>query len=298
MGVFGWIGMATEVASISGSGGAERFARNFCGSYSVTLGDAVFAFYGERDTHVFGNDIKLVVNGSAGGIGGFLGLFLGEWTLPFLRLLGLGGDASFCYGARTSITYGGPTTTIQRGPVIRKSTSRPLGNDVGLPSLYPFELGAAQPKEPTGVEAADMDVKTVRAVTALSRLLTCATAASELAVRFKYPDYDPKKDQHGFDTPAILNKVFTQLSRTIMAVIYGIETASIYVTSNKFLKSNAVQLVTEIGDMMAYCAAGTAAVIQSFFLYCWKDLKFTAMLILLLVLIVILVLLMVGILGV
>jgi hypothetical protein len=297
MGVFNWIGLSSTLAGVCGSDEAKKFSQYFSGSYGVTLGTAVGGFYGSRDTHIYGTETKMVTSGMFGGVGGLLGVFLDEWSFPFVRMLGLSGDVSFALGARTSVTYGGPQTTIRRGPVINKSTGKPLGNSWMKLLTNGAELAAQQPADATGRDAADMDAKTVRTLEILAQLLTTATAASELAIAFKYPTYNSKTDKDAFDTPNVINMVFTQLSKTLMAIIYGIETASTYVNGNKMLKENTVKLMTTIDDVLTYIVVGTGKVIKGFFTLCLDNLTFVILILLLILCIVLLVLLSIGKIG-
>lgn len=245
MGVFNWINLATAPFALGDVGKARDFAAFFRGACQINMGTSLYGFYGERQTHVFGNDIKLVSCGAYGGIGGFLGKFMNE-SGPLLGLLGMNGDASVVMGPRIAITYGGPKVEIQRGPVLRK---------IGYKSVYAshvnwdvasVRLAGNQPQQPVGNEAAAMDEKTERAILALSVLLNLVTASFELAIRFKYPDYDPKA-QSAFDTPKILNIVVTTISDVIMGLIYCIETAGSWTQWADEFKDNAAESAEKVG---------------------------------------------------
>lgn len=257
MSVFNWIGLAAAPFAAADVGKARDFEAFFRGSCQITIGTALLGFYGQRLTHVFGNEIKLVSCGAYGGIGGFLGKFINQ-SGPLLGVLGMDGDVSVVMGPRIAITYGGPRVDIQRAPVIKKISYKSVNQTAIAPSggfwglitsltsdVASLQLAGDQPQEPTGKDAVATDKKTERAILALSILLNLVTASFELAIRFKYPDFDPKKTD-GFDTPKILNTVVTTISNIILAIIYGIETAGTWTQYATTFKDNAKDALDKV----------------------------------------------------
>src|SRR5262245_35381448 len=223
MGLFGWVAKGAAIGGLAG-GEAERHfvSKYFTGAFQINTGTSLYGFYGERDTHGFGNDIKLVCAGSWTGLSGLLGAYLNA-TTGFMNLLGMTGEASICYGPRTAITYGGPKTEVLRGPQIRKICKTDLSWDQYVGASIAESLADEEPEQPVGEEVAAEDSKTLAALMTLSTLNNLVTASLELAIRFKYPEFDPKKDSDL--TPKILNTVVTTISTILTGLIHGIETA-------------------------------------------------------------------------
>lgn len=257
MSVFNWIELAVSPFAAADIGKARDFAAFFRGSCQITIGTALLGFYGQRLTHIFGNEIKFVSCGAYGGLGGFLGKFINE-SGPLLGLVGMNGDVSVAMGPRIAITYGGPRVDIQRAPVIKKVSYKSVNRDVVSPGggfwglitsltsdMASLQLAGDQPQEPTGKDAIATDKKTDRAILALSVLLNLVTASFELAIRFKYPSYDPKTED-GFSTPKILNTVVTTISNIILAVIYAIETAGTWTQFCTTFKDNAKEVLDKV----------------------------------------------------
>jgi hypothetical protein len=189
----------------------------FTGSFSVTIGDATMGFYGARDVHVFGPDIRLVCDP--------LDMMLGPLTtlLPVVSSLmaGATGNVVFTYGTNLGATYVGPALNIRRAENITKtSDNMPLARDQVLARATP---AGNQPANNDPV-----DVATSIAAAALSTLL-CATAAGmELALRFKYPEFGkPTPNQAvlaGYgQTPVLLRALIPTITSRLMALLTTLE---------------------------------------------------------------------------
>ncbi|MGE3806479.1 MAG: hypothetical protein AB7K24_17565 [Gemmataceae bacterium] len=228
MPIYNWVGLGLGLASRKWSW-AEAAAEMFTGSFNVTIGSGLEAYYGAHMEHAFGSHTELNVAGNFGSLGGFLTSYLMEAS-P-LTLFGVGGHSEWNLGSKTEVVYGGPLVEILRGPKITKTGYTPLTWS-GIYSELSPELQGSLPEDVTGAEVAIDDETTVTTIAVLSTLLAVSTAAFELAIRFAYPDYTPtgssNDDVDPFSTPSILDDIVSQLSETIMGVIYLIELAGTY----------------------------------------------------------------------
>lgn len=228
MPVYNWVGLGLDAASRKWSW-AETASEMFTGGFGVTVGSSLEAYYGSQLEHTFGSHTELNVSGLFGGLGGFLTAYLME--ADPLTVLGVGGHLEWNCGSKTETVYGGPKVEILRGPKISKTSYSSPTWKSSWSSVSP-EMQGSLPEDVTGVEVAADDETTLTAIYALSTLLTVSTAALELAIRFAYPDYTPSgtasEDIDPFSTPSILDDVVSQLSETIMGIIYLIELAGTY----------------------------------------------------------------------
>ena len=179
----------------------------FKGSCQVTVGDALAGFYGGRQTHILGPDIKLVCDLEDMLVTHGLGRLL-----PGLSelLAGIGGNVSFCYGSNVSATYIGPKIDIRRGEEIKK-------------------IGASLTKknETTNLVAKE-DAAIAKIVLILSVIMLLVTWATELGLHFAYPEFGSKDDDseerhHGIP-PQMLKLLSIGLTSRLMEFIKQIET--------------------------------------------------------------------------
>ncbi len=145
----------------------------FSGSFDVKIGDVLSGTFGARHTHVFGPEIKIVCDPED--------LLMGrlETYMPLVAglLSGVGGNATWVYGANTSATYVGPKMDIRRAKVINKTSENVL----------------ARKTNEAGEEV--IDYATSVAVGALSVLMCATGAALDLAIRFMYEEMEGTKDK-------------------------------------------------------------------------------------------------------
>lgn len=203
MSLFDWV--ATGFAA------KDKEVPGFAGSFAVTIGNAVLGYFGSYNNDCFGPYLSLVCDPEA--------MLLGplKKALPVAGglLAGSGGRSSFTYGPFTNAVYVGPNVQIRRAPSVEKVSMNILARVAALPGAV------AGPDDP-------IDKATSIAVAALSFLLCATTAALELAIRFKYPEFGSGAGQsfssYG-DTPKVLEACSYTIPSRLMALINSLEQA-------------------------------------------------------------------------
>jgi hypothetical protein len=198
---FDWIGLAAAAKGEEVSW--------YKGSYAVTTGDAFAGFFGSRTAHLFGPDVKLVVDLED----------LGANLFPLLGALadvvaGIGGNVTYCYGTNLTATYFGPKAEIRRGPTWSKTAD-------SLFSPYKF-TGPGQPA-PANPDPADKAVDA--AVLVLTLLLWGVTAGVELTIKLKYIGLNASSAKETNFEMGLMASLGGIVSSRLMALIKGIENA-------------------------------------------------------------------------
>lgn len=251
MGVFDWI--EEEATARSGGefpwpGGDDVGNPVFKGTFAVTVGDAIAGIIGQRQTHIFGPEVKMVVD-----VEDMLANLVEKIPVfaavsPLMAMLtGIGGNANFYYGSNTSVTYVGPKVDIRRAPELKKTAETPFSRAKFIgPSV--FEKGDSENpggwKAPSAKElGAKTEIACQTLVTALSALLAAGTAGIEIAMRVKYSQFGKsappesakedatkfKKTVEGYgEAPEFLNSLVYNLPTRIMKFIQMIECATLY----------------------------------------------------------------------
>jgi len=215
------------------------YDKDFPGSFSVTLGTSLTScIYGGRQTHIFGDEIKFVVDYETliasllgqipGGVGEFLDAQFG--SLAYAVLGGTGGNITMGLGNNASCAYVGPKYAIDRvnGPIIKVPWEKGFfggGNWKDL-SLANISTAMAPQLDPATGKADPALQKKIMALTGVLVLillvLMCLIAlALELLAILKYPDIMKKtsKDEYDIAVVELLRDLDTTLTARIMAFI-------------------------------------------------------------------------------
>lgn len=159
MGVFDWVTVAR-----SNIGGIST------GKVDVSIGTSLDATFGADYAHILGSRYEQVcdpmqfVFGPSSALVKALGVGL---------VTGLGGAATYVFGANTELKYQGPFLDVSRGPAKRKESEYYA---TPLFSQAPADLPPADPIDPVCAGA----------VKALGLLQVAVPAAFELIIHFKY----------------------------------------------------------------------------------------------------------------
>ena len=204
MSVFDWL----EIAK--GAKG-EQF-NGYKGSCSVTVGDALFGYYGGRHAHIFGPEVRTVCD-----IEDMLVTHGLAKLLPGLANLakGIGGKADFCYGSNAALTYLGPKVDIVRAAEVKK-----IGNSLTAKG--------------TTTDVADKSIAVTAGI--LSTLMLLTAAATELTLHFAYPEFGqpsqkggtPGATEHKINglPPQLLKALSFTITTRLMELIKQIETST------------------------------------------------------------------------
>ena len=200
MSIWDWVdvGLASKKASLT----------KYKGSYNVTAGTALGAYFGGRHTHVFGADVRVVVDPEEQ-------LFRALPTPKIPALLsGLTSNAAFVYGSSTSATYIGPKVDIRRAPTItRVSDQWVTRRGQGVNGRW---TEGDQEDDP-------LDKASANAVRVLSVLALATAAALELAVYIKY-----RNSTDGSVGAGLMAVASYGIPSRLYAVIKGIEAGACY----------------------------------------------------------------------
>lgn len=254
MGVFGVVGLSLDIAGAAGDKKAQELEQDFQGELNINIGTVLNAVFGTQYNHFFGSQRQLVASGRYMGVGAFLGEFLSKGG--FSSILGLSGQSEFTFGKWLRLVYGGPYVDIRRGPTIERISITPpdLVDKTAEPNtlnLVADELNLFQqlagPQDAVGLEMEAQAGLRAKSVRCLAVLLSLSTAALELAIRFKYPDYTPggsakkqeKEDTDPFSTPHILDETAANLSSVLMGLLYYYEAAGTWTDLGKYCLVNA-----------------------------------------------------------
>ena len=190
MGALDWLEMGIFADAGMGGDSEEKF-HNFLaqykGSFGVTIGDALTGIVGARNTHIFGEEIKLVCD-----VLDLLGMSKLEEAFPIFSALlnGVGGQTTYVIGSNTNAHYKGPKMAIDRATAINRK-NRPI-----FYGMVEEETESANP--PGASEPTPDAIVTEDAVKALLILTSLITLAAELAVHFAYPKFgtsNPTEEQ-------------------------------------------------------------------------------------------------------
>ncbi|MGE3803852.1 MAG: hypothetical protein AB7K24_04155 [Gemmataceae bacterium] len=297
------LALTTNFAGIFGSDEATEIARKyFAGSWRTLFGHAGDHTYGSRAAHAYGIDNKLVVGGGAGGLLPFLGQYVNAFDYLLFGFLGPDNYVRTVYGQQIEIVYGGPRSRILRGPQIEKTTTRSLGLD--YPSLIPSALTVVKEalKKLHGSEAAEAlpqnqlalpdptqgavnpeafaplrEVKHrsfEKLIFGLSQVLILLTAAVDLAVYFKYRDYNPAYDPNDPDRdidalPGVLLGVTGFVTDILQGFIYQCELMSVYDDDLQNAQSESMTSLEKSIKLISYYATNAKAIIE----YCIEEAK-------------------------
>jgi hypothetical protein len=251
MGVFGLVSL---IGSHVGSDDTQKL---FKGQWDVTLGSFVQGIYGTTIQSYYGAYITHVVDGSVMGLGGLVGDYLND-SNPLFGAFGISGYVTWIFGPNITVNYGGPVAVIQRAPSITKTGKTPPknkddpGTPIPLPSM-PAMIGYKPSGEPTtsGDDIAAADESTLTAVTLLSLMMNLMIASGELAVKFKYSDYDPAKDNQPVGG-TIVDTFASLIVPAMMGVIYNIEKAGGYESWTKAAGKQAKDIYEEVGKCITH----------------------------------------------
>jgi hypothetical protein len=183
------------------------------GSCSVTIGDALSAYYGPRQTHCIGAELKIVAD--------IEDMIMASSSLASLGplgggIMGMTGTGTYCYGTNTSLNYIGPKGDIRRAPTASKTSDNRVGWKPGL------KKDADDLTQPSPADAT-----VAKAVTALSTVMFLAMVSTEMVLRFVYPKYNGKSQDYNRWAQLIKGLNCAVTSR-LMGVIRGLELASSY----------------------------------------------------------------------
>jgi hypothetical protein len=251
----------------------------FGGSYETVIGNDARNCIGGRRTHIYGDDTKLLFGRSL--LGPFVGLFLDAFSKGAM-ISGIQGDVAYNYGQKVDLVYGGPITRITRGPTIQKTNFRQLtamSGKFGLLDLVKGSrtaLSANRPKPPAmdviptiNLRAfnPEIDAAYEKPILACSILLTAMSAAVDLTIRFKYPDYQvdfQKPDRNVAPVPQALRLVTGILSRLLMGLIYHMELLSIHDNDEVNAQSGASSSLAKATSLTATGATDATAQIKNY----------------------------------
>lgn len=148
------------------------------GSFAVTTGDAVAGFFGSRQAHIYGGDIKLVCDPEDMLFGKL------EHFLPGAAAIlgGVGGNTTWVYGSNFTATYVGPKMEIRRAPAINKTTDYVIARAASPPTVK--------------VPPDEIDAAMAVAVGVLSVLICAVPAAMDLTFKVLYREHPPAEGDH------------------------------------------------------------------------------------------------------
>lgn len=157
---------------------------NYKGSFGVTTGTALSAFYGSRHTHIFGSEIKFICD-PEDVLAGKLGKIA-----PMVSALvsGIGGNTTYTCGTATGLTYFGPKTDILRGEAIKRTSQKLFGT---------FSEAAASHHN-------KVDTAIKVAVAALTLLLFAVAAGMEMYIRVHYSQFNPANNKQCNQTTELM----------------------------------------------------------------------------------------------
>jgi hypothetical protein len=194
----------------AGIGIADTSIDDYKGSYKVTAGTALSAYFGGRHTHIYGPEVKFVCDPED-----VLGQLLPPWLMAGAS--GLTSNATFVYGSSTSATYIGPKVDIQRAPKISRVSKK-----------FVTKPGVGNAGTWTENEEADALDKASAAAVAVLSLLALATAASlELAMYIHYRQFTDSSSGPGPESKSMAVASYAIPSR-LMAIMKVVETSACY----------------------------------------------------------------------
>jgi hypothetical protein len=283
MGVFDWI--EEEATAVSGGEfpwpGADGVGKPvYKGTFAVTIGDAIAGIIGQRQTHIFGPDIKLVVD-VEDMLANLVEKIPGMAPLsPMMgALAGIGGNVGCYYGSNISFTYVGPKVDIRRAPEMKKTSGTIFGDaqyDGPTHTLFADTLAkAAAAAGPAGAAAAPptpgklaklkpfvtYENSCKLLVTGLSTILAAATAGIEIAMRVKYSQFGKsappgsakeeadkfKETVEGYgETPELLDSLLYTMPPRIMKFIQIVEFGTHYFDYVKHFSTGSLEYFHEV----------------------------------------------------
>ncbi len=186
----------------AGLGGTDTSLADYKGSYKVTTGTTLGSYIGGRHTHVFGPDIRMVVDPEE---------LLAQTLPPSVTAVasGLTGNALFTFGTMTTATYVGPKVDIHRAPKMSRVSS-------------PFRVGLAEDEQ-----ADPLNKASAIAVAALSTLAIASAAGFELAMYIHYRDFTDSTKGPG-PAPKLFATASYAIPSRSLAIVKVVETSSCY----------------------------------------------------------------------
>lgn len=178
MSLFDWVEVGAEAAPDSGFG--KWFEKNFPGSFSITLGDALSSVMPSgQQAHIYGDSIQYTVDWEGIIIDGFLGkipgvghaLESGAGGVVMGVLAGAGGYCNFVYGRNIGAVYG-PTTTVQRGPTTTITGKNWLFGGSAPSQANPFTAAAITPAQTGQQSSIDNVVQVITSILSGLMILT------------------------------------------------------------------------------------------------------------------------------
>lgn len=254
----------------------------FTGDLSVTLGSVLQAVFGTRTEHCFTSRRELLAYGGWGGMGTFVGQVggspLGQGGA--FSFASLGGASDFVIGKRTSLIYGSPIFEVRRGGSLLETT---YGMSSFVPDPASFQAGPGMLNNPMSFEDGDSDedrlaypmddvsrsqqVSAPRLATSLrvlQLLLTTSAAATELAVRFKYPQFDPSSESRGQAEASFLMTSANYLTSFLMALINLMEQAGSWTKAGQFFVAGLDNTAKKVAKVVFLPATGAKAAMEAF----------------------------------
>lgn len=235
MGILDGFSVIGDITTVAEGGNPPSWYKayddDFPGGFSVSLGSNIAAFiYGGRQTHIFGDEIKFVIDYetlAADLIGDVFSANLGS-LLSNPILAGVGGNITMGVGTNASCAYFGPKYAVDRlsGPIIKVPIDKGFFGS-NWRELKPSMLSPSNLSGVQGGAAPDV-VKAVNAATGMMVLillvLMCAVAlVLELLAVKKYPNLLKSKSEYDLAVVDLIRDLDITLTSRIMAAILEVE---------------------------------------------------------------------------